>query len=663
MLFASLQCDNAIRGTLRTLPNMVTPTLGGSIYLRFMAAVTSTTLAKAGDMVVLAMAIWTVSCNLNSFTGGGLFLCLATCVLITTLCVGIAHRKSRSLMSMNGVVEDIDRVDESNFQHGLVWTLIIFAMVLTLVAHRPDQDDCQWISWAVAALDDPHAGILRYNTMNAPPWTPLTPDAYRFHSFEMLGALVSWLTSVPPIAVFHLLFAPIAALLAIAAYTRLFRLLSPRHWGYGVLAVFVFLCANGDTHWSWGNFSFVRLHQAKGILVTVILPMIVVYGLRLARQPTCRSWVLLFSVQIVALGASFSALFVAPPVAVLSLVAGLPDLPRQEQIRRLALGLSTSVYLIAAGILLKFTSPSLGHFLPTGAARDIFDPKALSTIVPVWKQATEVFGEGRSLVFGLLVTVIAWALAENRISRRLCVVFPAGVLLFFFNPVATPFLTMNVTGLGIYWRVLWILPIPAMVGIVLLAPLSTPWGLWRGWQRHLAFVSLLAAVFFVLHQQHIFSKENRAVRLSMPSLKVTPTYHVAKSIVSLTKGPRQSRPVVLGPNEVTLWLPTFRRHPYPLCARLNYGYTLGADSAQRRRLKYYVAGLKRPENAPTELRNGLQHYLVQCVCLPESNPWIEEFRVVLSTEGFTLNDVQQGYGLWIRDSFESRQRPEAGRSK
>ncbi len=611
---------------------------------------------ELGDWLVVAMAVWTVSCNVCAFTGGGLYHAMVisfftVLVLFVSECWTRQNHasivgQSQGLVSGRDSEASGDLIHESPYQRALVWAVVVIAVILTLISHRPDQDDCQWISWAEAAVANPWAGILVHNTMNAPPFTPIVPVGYRFHSFEMLAAAVSVLTSVPPIFVFHLLFAPLAAAFAIFSYRRLMRVLSPRFWGFGVLAVFVFLCSLGDTHRSWGNFSFVRLHQAKGILVTVLLPLIVVYALRWSQHPTRRGWILLAASQIVALGASFSAIFVAPPVAALAVMAGLPPLPLADRIRRVLLGMTSSIYVVCIAIAVRVLSSSLGTFLPDRADPRAFSADSMPLLLSICTHALEVFGGPRSLAFAAVVIGLAWFVAETSVARRLWVFFSAGLLIFFFNPIATTVLVLHVTGIKIYWRTLWILPFPALVATVLLVPLSCSRIRWPYWLRVVVFVLLLVFVSRV-PGQNIFSSNNRALQIGVPSLKVSPDRAVAAVIAKLPASSSGDRRIVVGPDSVTLWLPTFPHHPFPLLARQLYSYTLGSDAQQRFELKRYVSGHQYFANGSGNLERGIRSYSISCICLPKSNPWGDQVREVLNHNSFELYCTAQEYEVWI----------------
>ncbi len=153
---------------------------------------------------------------------------------------------------------------------------------------------------------------------------------------------------------------------------------------------------------------------------------------------------------------------------------------------------------------------------------------------------------------------------------------------------------------------------------------------------------LLGLFVAAASQQSIFSKGNK-VKMGLPGLKVPPPYQVAKAIDSAVT----DRPNVLVPEEVSTWLPTMHWHPYPLVSRFQYRYKLGPQRRERIRLKQYIDGQARPENAPAVLRKGIERHRLGAVCFAVSNPWAEEIRQVLREAGFEKLKLLLSHEIWM----------------
>ncbi len=599
--------------------------------------------ASICDYCIIGFAAWTVTSNITTLTGGSLLRLLFSFGFFSFLFffyLWIRKKRQKIKHILPVALEKGTEVQEGKyFQNYLLWTLVVVAVCLTLIAHRPDADDAAYINRAVAAVDKPHIPILYYDTRHLIPNALIILPVTKVVSIEMLAAALSFLTRIPVIYIFHLLFPALAAILVILAYGELFRILAPKHWIYGVLAVFVFLCANGDVHATYGNFSFVRLHQGKGVFVSAILPLLITYGLRFALCPDVRNWLLLSGAQIAAIGTTSTALFVAPIVSSLAVLTGLPRTNTTDQFKRVLLGFAASAYVVGLGIYIK-----LNYQIPAWVSTT-----NLTSVQLLDNSVKYVFGYGRFAAVCLFITLTAWFFCETRLARRLCLVFPLCTTLLFANPLVAGFLAKNLTGVRTYWRVFWLLPLPTMVGLILLFPLSTQKFHLSVSKRYVIYCLLLFTLWIVFPERHIFSNANYT-RIDVPGLKVPPEYQIARLINEVIV----HRPNVLAPESVTAWLTTMHKHPYPLLSRQKNAHPYADEGQRRLALKLYITGSKRPTNTRQFFQKGLQHYQVAGVCFPLSNPWAEEIRSVLRESGFRELQDLLSYEIWIIPESHSR---------
>lgn len=197
---------------------------------------------------------------------------------------------------------------------------------------------------------------------------------------------------------------------------------------------------------------------------------------------------------------------------------------------------------------------------------------------------------------------------------------------------------------GIYWRMFWLLPLPMIAGLAILAPLSAKFSRFPLKWRYTGYGLLLLLVLWPISEQNIFAPDNR-VTLKFPGLKVPPEYQVAQIISDLFG----DRPNVLVPAEsVGAWLPTFAQHPYPLVSRLIHTTSLGDERRERVLLTIYIMGLKRFDDSPELLRNGLQKYQIRAVCFQQPHPWQTELVAILSNAGFIRQVEMLSYEIWLK---------------
>jgi hypothetical protein len=219
----------------------------------------------------------------------------------------------------------LDRVDERRHRTRdwvFPLSLTIAAALITLLAHRPDADDSLYLNVIVTSLDFPGEPLLLKDGLHGIPQLPLAYVVYRAHSFELLNAILARFSGLSPLAIYYLLLPPVFAALVIAGQWTLLRRLNPSLALPALGVTFAVMLLWGDTHWSPGNFAFVRLHQGKAIFASAMVPIILFYALRFSERGDARSWTGLFLAQVAAVGLSSSAVFVAPATAGLALIAG-----------------------------------------------------------------------------------------------------------------------------------------------------------------------------------------------------------------------------------------------------------------------------------------------------------------------------------------------------
>jgi hypothetical protein len=589
-------------------------------------------------------ALWSVASHVTVLLGGGLYhlVALGVVLMIAGLVVPwLWQRRGRDRTSTSDLPMAGEAPLRSRFtgQDLLVVIVTIAAMAVTLCAHRPDPDDSLYVSFSVAAADDPSAPILHRLTLHSISEPRFFLPNYKLHSLEMLVATVAVATGVEPIAIFHLMLAPLAAGLCIMAHAALFRRLTPGRHGQAVLAVFVFLVAMADTHQTIGNFAFVRLHQGKGILVSVMVPVLILVGLAFARRPGKREWLDLCAAQIAAIGLTANGLLVGPVVAGLAVLSGLL-VARQPiaGLRALGLALAASAYPVAAGVLV---SSRLRYVFNTALAE--IEPSSPLT-ENAWfivDKAVFVFGSGPFAWLCLVLALAGWCLADGGEARSLGLVFPLGIILFFLNPLLVPIVARYLVSGELYWRVFWTLPVAVLAGTAVVGPLR--WGRSRAGRLLIrtAYGATLMLILLVMPQATTLSRAN-GTRLGAPDLKVPPEFEVALAIREHC--PEHSN--VLAPEDVSLWITTLSRHPYPLLSRSLYGYSLAQEYPIRAMATALVSGHEVPGRAWDVLLEELSRMDVRCVAFAEDEDRLAGMPDLLSRAGYHRQVSLQGYVIW-----------------
>lgn len=511
---------------------------------------------------------------------------------------------------------------------GVVLLVAIAAVVVTLVANRPDPDDAFYMSIPATLLRFPHAPVLLHDTMYRIGDLPLLLPVYRVDSYEVLVGALSRLTGVPHMEIAYLVLPPLFAVFAVLAWARLLMRLAPERWTASLVILFLCVLGLGEAHQSYGNFAFVRLFQGKAILATVMVPAIVCAALDFSKRAGTRNWLVLFAAQVAALGFTSSALFVAPAAAGVALASAWSA--DAASTRRFLMGFLASAYVIAAAAMLAFATHG-GH----GFVSEAVMPPMLDLLKHTWGSW--------STALLLVALLAAWAFASTPTGGRY---FAAGALLFLLgvlNPYTSRFVADHLTGASTYWRLTWALPLPVFVAVMLGGVVS---GISRMRPRAGTAGGLVLLVcgagWFGLNCG-VLRKAN-FVRLGVPGLKVYPVeYPVAEQVAAQV--PESG--VVLAPELVATWLPTFIRHPRLLDVRGVYlTQTFSPAEAKRRlSLMQYVAGSKRTESK-AELGEALTRYGITCVVVLHAAAWREEVEAALASRGW--GQIGTGaYDVWL----------------
>jgi len=518
----------------------------------------------------------------------------------------------------------------------------ILAVIVTLVAHRPDEDDSLYVNLAVATADHPGDALLHLDRLQGIPDLPLALPVYRAQAIELLTGTIAYLTGLQAIDVAHLLLPVLAAFLVPLAYARLFRLLIPQRWIWGVVVVVAYFLLVGDSHWGFANFAFVRLHQGKAVFVSVLLPLTMAYGVEFGLHPTRRGWVRLAAVQVAGVGMTASAVFVAPVVAGLAVASAVPW--RMSSMRTFLWGLASSAYLVVLGLWLYRQLPPN---LPAGGPEGISPQTAQMTLMG--QALVQVFGDGRAALLAFACLLGASAFAATPLLRRFVIVFPLAFCALLWNPVASPWWVENLTGTASYWRFFWVLPVPALVGIVMTAPLDTRWARQGKWPRRVAITALACALLASVSAVYTLSDGN-AVDIRWPGRKV-PSDEMAVALRMVALAPADS--FVLAPLQVSPWITTLREHPAPLVSRRRYLLEqmprIGVEEVARRWIPTQIAsGREHPADTGEILRSAIEHYQLELICLEEKAAGWRDVIDALDDEGFREGERIGPYRLWIK---------------
>jgi hypothetical protein len=529
--------------------------------------------------------------------------------------------------------------------------LALGSALAALVLHRPDADDAFYVNAAQSAADAPSAPLLQFDTLHGIPGLPLHQPIYRVSSYELAIGAAAWITGLPAIALMHIAATAVFAALLPLAWASLFRRLVPDRWLFATAALVVVLVSAADSHRWYGNFALPRIWQGKSIFLFVWLPLIYVRALDFAASPSLSRGFGLAAAQITALGASSSALWQGPAAALMAIVSGVAI--DRRGFRTLLLGATTTLYVLAAGWWLM--QGDIAQHDP------LLERAQVRAAVQAWKPGmrvadalTAVFGGGALFGTSLAAIASAWAFCGREPARRFAIVLSLAVWLLLLDPYFERELSRRLTGPS-YWRVLWCLPVPLLIALILSAPLRLPP---RFRPKLLASVGLVAFCALI-PRYSVFSPKNRprevhgTVEVGWPRLKVprdgVPSDYEWARLLNEAAG---SEGTVVAPEYVSLWVPTFPHPARPLIVREAYLRKfidrLGRAALRPRRvMTRLMEGELIQADAREVFSEGLDRFRVRAALFVESEV-APDLRAILTQHGFQLSRAGNGHELWSR---------------
>ena len=591
-------------------------------------------------------------------------------------------------------------------QEAAIWALALLFLGVTLVANRPDTDDSHYHAMAADAADHPDQPLFSRDPLFLADKLPFLLPAYKVESWTTMASALSLLSGFSVTALLHFLLPGLAGILTVFAQARFLRQLAPNWWFWPLLALCFVLLAMGEGHRTWGNFGYVRLHQGKGIFVTLGAPLIIAYGLAFARSPGWGKFFLLAAAQIASLGMTSVALWAGPAIAFFSLCCGLPRF--KDGIIRLPAGCLASIYPLLMGLYVKMESVrsvAMQTFLTRSNYRQWAHASGR-----IDEYAYEMVMDWTPLAcFSLFTMLTAWTIAPSARARRFAIFYPLLFYVIFLNPLLIAPLADMIISPFLYWRIFWILPMPYFLALFL----ASPGAMERGWDTllklsgifivfawlggafsapawsvpsldltaffapHTLVFAFVASVIFallawalpregscfrfpalamamalmlfylLLPVHNVLSPQNKT-RITMPQLRVDRFYALAAWMVE------HARPqsILLATEPVALWLTIFHAHPTPLLSRTLWDQSLEAmlpaeDFQNRLLLRRYISG-QAPNENPDVIGQGLARYNIDMVCLPRTIPYYDQAESLLNAADFQRVHQHEEFDIWAR---------------
>lgn len=321
---------------------------------------------------------------------------------------------------------------------------------LAVFTRRIDADDVFYINRASSVAD-----LGRIPTRDAllshGHFAPVAGTGSPVDALAPLEGSLARLVGVHAASVAYLVEPPIAVALGVWALWRLVRRWAPRRALLCFLLAVLYLYEAGSGHLSFGNFFLTRIQQGKVVFVTWMIPTLFVYLTDWARAGRRTTGLLITAACVGALGLTSSATFDVP----LIVVAALLPLVVARRWSGLVLPAAAAAFPLVVGTICSRLAP------PSQAQIRNFQVPSVSY--------GAILGIGLIAVIGAIALWLGPWLVRDR-SSQLIVMGTMVVAVVALAPEVL-FEVHNAINLGgALQRVLWVVPLPALVGLLAAYP-------------------------------------------------------------------------------------------------------------------------------------------------------------------------------------------------
>lgn len=540
----------------------------------------------AGSRRVLSVLIASVAATLAVTTRGtGSRWWAFWAVLVGALAVGV-------VMRVRVREPSTEAADTTTHGGWLVVALALFLALASACVQRPDLDDVFVVNRAVYV--EQHQTLTTRDTLFSDSRVSGGRPALRSPTFEPLIGAIAALTPLGAASVGYLAVAPLISALSVLANWLLLRLFVPRIAHVAVAVTVMFLVLDGGRRASFGNFSFGRAWQGKVVLVALIVPLLWYKALKWVMAPSVRSWILLVGVNVAAAGLSSTGYLIAPAVTGLVTLAGAIASRRPPFF---VMGMLASTYPLVLAVLNAGTDESLTT-----------EQASAAPLVAPWGRWERVFSSPTAAIVAVAL-VTSWLVVRRRVASLALCLAPLVVVLFLYGPRAIDPLRVLVPGsAAILWRAIWIIPVPALVGLVIASPLVSAH---RRGQVAAGVLIAFSAGMLLGFGHPVPSTENDGATIGLPSWDAAGERDIARRLIALA----DTGETIAGPVEVERMVPLLTSRVYAVDPRPGRYYPPGMDPAPRNRMQRILTeGLGREDEA--QFLTDLRALNVAAVALP-----------------------------------------------
>lgn len=470
---------------------------------------------------LIASVLWaagTIGFEITFFTRGDLAVLsqatLISFIALAALAAGAWHFAWRGSHALP------ETVDPANPWHLAV--LMFLGMILPTILFRPDADDSYYLPNVIFALTHPGQPITdEIRGLAAVPLEPFRSAHWATSTaYDYLTASVAYWTGLPALDIRYFWLPGLGGFVLVTGCFLLLRELTEKE-SDALIATFALLALYliwVEQHRDPGNFAFLRMFQAKAVLMTAVLPAFTALLYCFLRAPSVLTGLAIALLGTGSAGMTASAVFLIGAVAVGVTVGAIAAKPCQA----MPILFRTAIAGVLCVALLLPLMRVLAETLPLGNDSPANDG---------WPQT--FFGHvaflGKSTWLLFLLSCGITLFGTTGAARRFVLGWTATVVILFANPVSGQFLIDHVLGANAYWRIFYALPWAALAGLSIIALYH-----WLPSRFSRTIIPAITAIIFLALATH-FTGVNRRFgpgALLPPSWKLHPELVTAARAVT-----------------------------------------------------------------------------------------------------------------------------------
>ncbi|MCQ2530198.1 MAG: DUF6077 domain-containing protein [Lachnospiraceae bacterium] len=432
-----------------------------------------------------------------------LFLCDILGIFITYILLSLIQRRLPLKTDIRGFSKGLVFTAKRSWWSYLIWAgvfaLILYQLYEIILYTAYNVDDNFYIAESVTILSRNHLlDVVPSGGMAG----SVFPATYQLVSWEILIAALSKLFCLDAAVLCH---SVLPALLVPLHYLSLYlvgRELGRKKLPFFMLFAVLLNLVCGPSTYGQGAFLTLRIWQGKAVFVNILLPLLLFIFIRLVKtkKVNVRNIFFLFTILLASQATTTVGTYLAPVLYAAYAIAFLIITGKWKEFFKL--------FIPAAGIA-PFVFWKLALLIQAGSLSSLSEGSGVFS-KSFYEIITRYYGWNFVpflLILAIIILAIKFKGQKENPLRFFFLIASAFLIVLFINPFTMPYVERFVTGVGVYWRVFWLLQ-PVIVisaGFAVLTDIP---------KKHLVKVLLLLFISSVLllSGRSIFKDEDMVKR-------------------------------------------------------------------------------------------------------------------------------------------------------